>query len=51
MKTPYYSTPSLPWDRASEEEKLYRKVFIVFLVLFLAIALVMPNIPVPEKQR
>lgn len=51
MKTSYYSTPSLPWDRAAEEEKLFRKMFAIFLVIFLIMVFVLPNIPVPEKQR
>ncbi|MGC1511126.1 AgmX/PglI C-terminal domain-containing protein [Ketobacter sp. MCCC 1A13808] len=51
MKTPYYSVDTLPWDRAAEEEKLFRKIFVAFLILFFLMALVIPNIPVPEKQR
>ncbi|MDY6918773.1 MAG: AgmX/PglI C-terminal domain-containing protein [Pseudomonadota bacterium] len=51
MKPMYYSTPSLPWDRAAEEEKLFRKMVMVFFVIFLIMVLVIPNIPVPEKQR
>lgn len=41
----------LPWDRAAEDEKRFRKIVSAFLVLFLAFVLVMPNIPVPEKKR
>ncbi|HCB38491.1 MAG TPA: energy transducer TonB, partial [Gammaproteobacteria bacterium] len=51
MKPLYYSTPSLPWDRAAEEEKLFRKLFVVFAVVFVILLLVLPSIPVPEKQR
>lgn len=51
IKTPYYSTPSLPWDRASEEEKLFRKMIAVFTVVFLIMVFIIPTIPVPEKQR
>jgi len=51
MKPLYYSTPSLPWDRAAEEEKLFRKMISVFIVIFVIMLLVIPNIPVPEKQR
>lgn len=51
MQSQYYSAPSLPWDRAAEEEKLFRRIVAVFLVLFLVFSLILPNIPVPEKQR
>jgi len=47
----YYSAPNLPWDRYAEEEKLFRKMVIAVAVLFLAMLLILPNIPVPEKQR
>ena len=46
-----YSVPSLPWDRAAEEEKLFRKVLLVFFVVFLVFTLIVPRIPVPDKQR
>ncbi|MBA57270.1 MAG: energy transducer TonB [Pseudomonadales bacterium] len=51
MKPLYYSTPSLPWDRFAEEEKLFRKMVAVFTVIFVVMLLVLPSIPVPEKQR
>ena len=47
----YYSNESLPWDRGAEEEKLFRRVFFVFLVVFVVVSLILPSIPVPEKQR
>ena len=51
IKTPYSSAPSLPWDRAAEEEKLFRRVLAVVFVLFLLMVIILPKIPVPEKQR
>lgn len=41
----------LPWDRSAEDEKRFRKIVSVFLVLFVVFVLIIPNIPVPEKKR
>ncbi|PIE42225.1 MAG: energy transducer TonB [Gammaproteobacteria bacterium] len=47
----FYSTPGLPWDRSAEDEKRFRKVVSIFLIIFIGFVLVVPNIPVPEKKR
>ena len=50
MKPLYYSTPSLPWDRAAEEEKLFRKLFVVFAVVFVILLLVLPMLDLKNLQ-
>ena len=45
------SVPSLPWDRAAEEEKLFRLVLILIALLFFGLLFTLPKIPVPEKER
>lgn len=45
------SVPSLPWDRAAEEEKLFRVVLILIALLFFGLLFTLPKIPVPDKER
>lgn len=51
MQMQYFSTPTLPWDRRAEEEKLFRRLAALFLLIFVIITIVVPRIPLPEKQR
>ena len=51
IETPYFSTPGLPWDRRAEDEKLYRRLVALFILIFFIIAIIVPRIPLPEKQR
>lgn len=51
MQMQYFSTPTLPWDRRAEEERLFRRLAALFMLIFVIITLVVPRIPLPEKQR
>ena len=51
MQSSFDSVPSLPWDRFAEDERRFRIVVASFLAFFLVFVLVVPNIPVPEKER
>lgn len=51
MQMQYFSTPTLPWDRLAEEEKLFRRLAALFILIFFIITLIVPYIPLPEKQR
>lgn len=51
IETPYFSTPTLPWDRRAEEEKLFRRLAALFILIFFIITIIVPYVPLPEKQR
>lgn len=49
--SPHYRVPVLPWDRQAEDERRFRKIIVMFLILFVLVTLVVSRIHVPEKQR
>lgn len=49
--TPFILTGAMPWDRLADEEKLFRRLSALFILIFFIITLVVPRIPLPEKQR
>ncbi len=51
MQTPYFSLPSLPWDRFAEDENRFRVIISATLVFFIVCSLVIANVELPEKQR
>lgn len=51
MNQSYFSTPVLPWDRSAEEERRFRKMALVFAIIFAIISVIMAYYPLPEKKR
>lgn len=51
MQTPYFSLPSLPWDRFSEDETRFRLIIGVTLVIFALSSILIATVDLPEKQR
>lgn len=51
MQTPYFSLPTLPWDRFSEDERNFRVIVGGALVLFVLLTVGINSITLPEKAR
>ncbi len=48
---PYYRLYELPWSPTEEIERRFRKVLRNILILFAALALLIPLLPVPQKAQ
>lgn len=51
MQTPYFSLPSLPWDRFAEEENRFRLIIGVTLLVFVVVSFLIATVDLPEKVR
>lgn len=51
MQTPYFSLPTLPWDRFSEDERNFRLIVGAALAIFIFITVGINSVTLPEKPR
>lgn len=51
MQTPYFSLPTLPWDRFAEDERNFRLIIGAAVVLFVFITVGINSVTLPEKPR
>lgn len=51
MQTPYFSLPSLPWDRFAEEENRFRLIIGVTLLIFIVVSFLIATVDLPQKVR
>ena len=46
-----FRKPTLPWSNAADDEKRFQRIARVVLLVVLALGIVMPFVPRPERQR
>ncbi|CBL46597.1 Hypothetical protein HDN1F_30140 [gamma proteobacterium HdN1] len=51
MQTTYFSLPTLPWDRFSEDERNFRVIIALAIVLFISITVTINSIDLPPRDR
>ena len=46
-----YRSPELPWGLSPEEERRFRRLSTLALLIFVMLALIIPNLNIPEPER
>ncbi len=46
-----FRKPTLPWSNAADDEKRFQRIARIVLLVVLALGVVMPFVPLPERQR
>ena len=46
-----FRRPTLPWSNAADDEKRFQRIARIVLLLVLALGIVMPFVPLPQRER
>jgi protein TonB len=49
--TPYYREYDLPWATPEEDAERFRKILLVVLISFALLAIIVPLLPVPQREQ
>ena len=46
-----FRRPTLPWSNAADDEKRFQRIARIVLLVVLALGIVMPFVPLPQRAR